>query len=302
MKKVLIFSLSYYPYVGGAEIAIREITDRINPEEIEFHLLTIRNDRALPKEEKIGNVHVHRIGLAIHAPTTEDFKKFPLRINKYLFELLAPLTAHALHAKYAFDAAWAMMAHSSGIPGGLFKQWHPSVRYLLTLQEGDPIEGIERSMRFVWPLFTQGFTRADALQAISNFLLDWGVRMGFSGEARVIPNGVAVREFTHQHTDAEVTQMKRTLGKKDADVFLVTTSRLVHKNGIDVVIRALASLPKHISFLVYGTGADEAMLKALAVSCGVEDRVRFMGQIDHKDMPLMLSCCDIFIKIGRAHV
>ena len=39
MKRVLIFSLAYYPHVGGAEIALKEITDEIS--DIEFHLITL---------------------------------------------------------------------------------------------------------------------------------------------------------------------------------------------------------------------------------------------------------------------
>ena len=36
-KKALIFSLSYLPHlVGGAEIAVKEITDRISSNDIEF--------------------------------------------------------------------------------------------------------------------------------------------------------------------------------------------------------------------------------------------------------------------------
>jgi hypothetical protein len=49
MKKVLIFSLAYFPkHVGGAEVAIKEITDRIS--DIEFHMVTNRFDSTLPKE------------------------------------------------------------------------------------------------------------------------------------------------------------------------------------------------------------------------------------------------------------
>jgi hypothetical protein len=59
MKRVLIFSLAYYPHVGGAEVALKEITDRIP--DIEFHLLTL-NFGADAREEKIGTVFVHRIG------------------------------------------------------------------------------------------------------------------------------------------------------------------------------------------------------------------------------------------------
>ena len=45
MKKILIFSLNYYPrFVGGAEVAIKEITSRLPKDEYEFHLLTLRFD------------------------------------------------------------------------------------------------------------------------------------------------------------------------------------------------------------------------------------------------------------------
>ena len=36
MKRVLVFSLAYYPnFVGGAEVAIKEITDRIADVDLE---------------------------------------------------------------------------------------------------------------------------------------------------------------------------------------------------------------------------------------------------------------------------
>ena len=129
VKKILIFSLAYYPnFVGGAEVAIKEITDRISPEEIEFHVVTLRFDSRLPKEEKIGNVFVHRIGFSRAAPTIVDAKKFPLFLNKYWFQFMTPFAAARLHKKYCFDGTWAMMAHSCGIPAGIFKTLHPEVK------------------------------------------------------------------------------------------------------------------------------------------------------------------------------
>ena len=58
-KRVLIFSLAYIPFVSGAELAVKEITDRIN--DLEFDLVTLRFDKKLPKFEKAGNVNVYRI-------------------------------------------------------------------------------------------------------------------------------------------------------------------------------------------------------------------------------------------------
>jgi glycosyltransferase involved in cell wall biosynthesis len=318
MRRILIFSLQYYPLVGGAEVAIKEITDRIS-DEFEFHMVTLRYDSALPKVEKIGNVVVHRIGFTVRNPKIEDLRKIPLKLNKQYFQIASAQKAAKLHKQEKFDATWAMMAHASGIPAGIFKKQFPGVPYLLTLQEGDPPEYIERLMRPVWKLFKQGFERADYLQSISTFLQQWGLRMGFHGIAKIIPNGVNTAAFSHVYSEEEISAMREKLSKKEksksttvqeegtecvhsneGDVFLVTTSRLVHKNAVDDVIRALPLLPENISFLIYGIGPDEAKLRALAKELGVEDRARFMGQISHAEMPLMLKACDIFIRPSRS--
>jgi glycosyltransferase involved in cell wall biosynthesis len=301
MKKILIFSLNYYPrFIGGAEVAIKEITDRIDPSEIEFHMVTLRIDSTLPKEEKVGNVIVHRIGASRPNPGIADLKRYPLHGLKHWYQLFAVFAALRLHKKYAFDGVWAMMAHSTGIPAALFKTFHPEVPYLLTLQEGDPPEYIEKLARPVWPLFKRSFTKADYLQPISTFLLSWGHRMGFKGHAEVIPNAVDTEHFGQEYSDSVIEEAQRSLGKKDGDVFLVTTSRLVHKNAVDGVIRALTFLPSHVHFLIYGIGPDEVVLKAIAKDLGVESRTHFMGQITHADLPLALKACDIFIRPSRS--
>lgn len=298
-KKVLIFSMSYYPtFVGGAEVAIKEITDRIA--DIEFHVVTLRFDSKLPKEEKIGNVIVHRIGFSIPNPSPEDLKKFPLHYMKHVYQMIAFWEAKRLHKKYKFDGVWAMMAHSTGIPAGLFKKKFPDVPYILTLQEGDPPEQIEGMMKKVWSLFRDGFVRADYLQAISTFLMDWGKRMGFSGESVLIPNAVNVKHFTELISSKEIESVKEKIGKKEGETWLITTSRLVHKNAVDDVIKAFEFLGENVHFLVLGTGPDEGMLKELARAKGVEDRIHFYGFVDHEEIPAFYKACDIFIRPSRS--
>src|SRR4051812_6431054 len=130
MKRILIFSLAYFPkHVGGAEVAIKEITDRIG--DIEFHMVSNRFDSTLPKVEKIGNVLVHRIGITTKNPSMIDLRKFPLHLNKFLFQFLAAWKALQLHRQYKYDAIWAMMAHSTGVPSALFKWFKPDVPYIL---------------------------------------------------------------------------------------------------------------------------------------------------------------------------
>lgn len=297
MKKILIFSLAYYPkFIGGAEVAIKEITNRINNDDYEFHMVTLRFDSALPIEEKIDNVIIHRIGLTISNPSMSDLRKFPLHLNKLVFQFSAFFKAISLHRKYKFDGVWAMMAHSCGVPATLFKIFYPNVKFILTLQEGDPPEYIKRKMLPVYPIFLRAFRSADFIQTISVFLSNWAKSMGALCKIEVVPNAVDTKHFSKIYSNNEIEEVKKVINKKEGDVFLITTSRLVKKNGIDDVIKAMKFLPSNFYFLVYGLGPDLEMLKDLVKSESVEGWVRFLGQLSHAEMPKYLKSCDIFIR------
>ncbi|MEK7494227.1 MAG: hypothetical protein AAB630_03680, partial [Patescibacteria group bacterium] len=75
-KRILIFSLAYLPYAGGAELALQQITDRIG--DIEFDLIALRFDRNLPRVERIGNITVYRVGFSKRRPTARELVRFPL--------------------------------------------------------------------------------------------------------------------------------------------------------------------------------------------------------------------------------
>ena len=57
--KILIFSTAYLPYIGGSELAIKSITDRIG--DFEFHLITAKFDPNLPSEELFGDPFINDI-------------------------------------------------------------------------------------------------------------------------------------------------------------------------------------------------------------------------------------------------
>src|SRR3989344_6696921 len=113
-KRILIFSLTYFPFVGGAEVAVREITSLIDPAEYEFDMVTLRFDSELPEVEKDGNITIHRIGKTIKSPTMSDLYRSPLRRNKNFFAFSAANYARTLHDKKPYDAVWAIMANYAG--------------------------------------------------------------------------------------------------------------------------------------------------------------------------------------------
>ncbi|OGZ08392.1 MAG: hypothetical protein A2942_03005 [Candidatus Lloydbacteria bacterium RIFCSPLOWO2_01_FULL_50_20] len=302
-KKILIFSIAYYPkYVGGAEVAIKEITDRIPGDDIRFDMITLRFDRTLPKEERIGNVMVYRIGPAKHDPSMDELVRFPMYLVKVLYPLLAAWKAFWLNRSERYDGAWAMMSYM-GFPLVILRYlFFTTIPYVLTLQEGDSVDHVtrRRRIRVVSFLYAPIYRFPVIVQTISTYLAGWARDMGYKGRLEVIPNAVDTEYFAQIFASGELTKLRGEVGKKDEDKLLITTSRLVQKNAVDIVIRALTHLPAYVKFLVLGTGPDEASLKKLAHDEGVSDRVVFLGHIDRKEMPKYLKISDVFIRPSRS--
>ncbi len=309
-KRVLIFSFVYYPrFIGGAEIAIKEITDRMDQEDFEFHLIALRLDKNLPKEEKIGNVMVHRVGWTGKSKDSADSLPWYLHLNKYAYPFLAVIKATHLHSEKKFDGIWGMMANYSGFGALFFKLFHMNVPFILTLQEGDPLEYIKNQsfkviigpvkipVKFlVYSIFKMIFRNAQKIQTISKYLADFANDMGATAAVEVVPNGVDIARFTYEYSGAELETLKRNLHKEPGDIFLITTSRLVVKNAVGDIIESLEFLPKNVKLLVLGVGYQLEELKRLATDKGVSDRVIFLGYVSHADMPKYLKVSDIFIR------
>lgn len=273
VRKILIFSLAYHPHVGGAEVAIKEITDRI--EDIEFHLVTMRFSTADPVRETLGRVRVHRVG------------KGSGYLSKMLFVLRAATEGARLHEREHFDGAWVMMSYML-LPVMLMRLGGVRLPYALTLQEGDTESHMFGRLRILpfLPLLSSGFKQAKVVSAISTYLGGWARRRGFKGPLELVPNGVDVRAFSGEKVPHH-------------GVVLVTSSRLVRKNAVDDIIRALPELPE-VRLEILGSGPEEASLRALARSLQVEERVAFRGFIDNAALPEHLHTADIFIRPSRS--
>ncbi len=281
-RKILIFSTAYYPFVGGAEVAVKEITDQIS--DVEFHMITALMDKKLPRQEKIGKVIVNRIGVG-----------FPI-IDKLLLAFYGHRVAINLHKREQYDGIWAIMASYGGLAASKFKRSNSKIQFLLTLQEGDSQEHIQKRTKFIKKQFRSIFKRADKIQCISNYLADWAKVMGAKCPIEVIPNGVDLKNFTQKFSTKDLEELKQELNKKSEDKFIITTSRLTLKNGIDDLIKSLIYLPENIKLLIAGIGEDELKLKEIVKERGLEKRVIFLGFIQNKEIAKYLKISDVFVR------
>jgi len=275
-KKILIFSTAYFPLVGGAEVAVKEITDRLKG--FQFDLVTAKIRPGLAKFEKRGNVNVYRVG-------------FGKNLDKLLLPFLGLLKARQLERQNHYDSTWSIMASFGGFLGLFFKYLHPQKPWLLTLQEGDPPKEILKKVGFFKPLFKQIFRRADYIQAISSFLADWAKQMGAKCPIEVVPNGVDISHFRGKRLNSPFN-----LGIKPNEKIIITVSRLVKKNGVDDLIKAGQYLNFPFKILIVGSGPEESKLKKLVQDLNLQEKVIFLGHIPHENLPQYLSLADVFVR------
>lgn len=287
--RILIFSLVYFPkFVGGAEVAIKEITNRLG-DHFDFDMVTLRIDKKTPLFEKVGNINVYRVGPAFDI---ERYDKLPkvVKLVKLISPFLIFFKAVKLHKKHEYNIIWAMMANYAGFAAVFFKMRFPKVKYLLSLQEGDPIEYILNKVKFVSFLFKKIFTKADHVQAISEHLGSFARSMGYKKEVSVIGNGVDVKRFDIDQN------IREELGYASDDFVIITASRLVVKNGVADLINSLKYLDDRYKLLVLGEGELRDELEHLVISNDLEDRVNILGYISHDEMPKYFKSADVFAR------
>lgn len=289
MKRIIIFSTAYLPFIGGAELAIKEITDRLG--DFEFDLITARMDSKLPKVEKVGNVNVYRVG-------------FGSKFDKFLLPILGKKLALNMHRKEGYDLIWSMMASQASVAASLMRRELEGVKLVLTLQEGDNEAHLKRYVfgndwlygLLIKPWHDMVFKCADIVQVISNYLGNRALEKGVKKEIIVIPNGVDLLKFKFRGKKSGVSKLKMELGFNELDVLLVTVSRLVKKNAVGDIVRSLVYLPENVKLLVVGEGEDRQRIEEIVRNNELGKRVKMVGRIEYDEVPEYLWVSDIFVR------
>jgi len=131
--------------------------------------------------------------------------------------------------------------------------------------------------------------QAAGIVAVSRALKDGLVALGIpEWKVHVLRNGVDLDMFRPM-CRSEI-RARLGLGART----LLCVGHLIERKGHDLVISALPALPQHF-LLIVGEGPERLALEGLATKLGVANRVRFLGQIAHEDLPEIYSAVDALV-------
>jgi glycosyltransferase involved in cell wall biosynthesis len=138
--------------------------------------------------------------------------------------------------------------------------------------------------------------RMDRLIAVGNATRAEGVRRGIPPARLVyIPNGVSAPPAPRQ--DCARDDLAALIGRTPRRSVLLTLGRLVRRKGVAwFVEKVIPLLDTDITYIVAGTGPEQAHIAATIRAHGLEDRVVLIGGVTETDKELLFCTADLFIQ------
>lgn len=294
-KKIVVFATSYFPFVGGAEIAVREVSRRLC-ESYDFFIITSRQKRELARREIVPEGTIIRVG-------------FGNGFDKWLIPLFGVIAVCRLgvvgdlprpwrRGSGAELLIWGMDLSQGSFAGYVMKMLFCKIPFVFTIQYGNGDARLEKGrMGAISFAFMHILRAADSVTAISSYLFRMAGIHGFAGIGKIIPNGVDTSVFAFR--DAKDNEKNKDQHQR----VVITTSRLVHKNGIDTLIRAVAEVKEKypsIKCYILGDGPERGLLEKLAKELKLEKDIIFLGNIPYEELPFYLGKADVFARPSRS--
>jgi teichuronic acid biosynthesis glycosyltransferase TuaC len=140
----------------------------------------------------------------------------------------------------------------------------------------------------------QAAQKASGLLAVSSALKADMAALGMDADKILLHyTGLDQSRFALRERAAE----KAKLGVTGS--MILSVGALIPRKNQALLIEALPELPG-VTLMLAGQGESEGDYRALAARIGVADRVRFMGNVPHDDLPGLFAAADIMALVSKS--
>lgn len=283
--RILMQQGAYYPWIGGAEIFMQKLAERLVAKGHQVDVVTglwnkpdIYTENWNKEFEVINGVNIYRVRTAA---------------RKYI-DALSCIWHMILKTKELDRINNYDIIHSHIFPamlcGAATKRKN---KFMITLQGGDIAEYKETKLALrilEMPFITWALRKADLVHTVSNHIAGQAKKYG-AKKIKMVPNGVD----THIFQPMDKNKARQRSGYKPGQRIVVSSSRLTPKNGLEYLIKAVANIP-NLRLLIIGDGEQRRFLEKLIMSLKLEDRVSLLGYLEHQRLPEYLNIADVFCR------
>ena len=232
-----------------------------------------------------------RYGIRVHHPRYILIPKVGMSVAPRLLYRAALSACRRLKLdRTSVDVIDAHYFYPDGVAGALLSR-ELGIPFVVTARGTDlnllpEFPSVRRQI--IWAA-EQATTAVTVSAALKQRLLSLGID---ERKCIVLRNGVDLDLFKPQ--DREAARAKFGV----AGCVAVSVGNLVPLKGHELTIEAMASLPD-CTLLIAGAGPLRDSLQARAVTLGVADRVRLLGEVPHSELPALYAAADVFVLMSE---
>ena len=229
--------------------------------------------------------HENRFGIDVYHPNYLVIPKIGMTITPILLALSGlKRVKQVIKEGFKPDVIDAHYVYPDGVAAALIGKWL-NIPVIITARGSDinvlPQYALPRKM-ILWAT-----KKAVMNITVSHALKEEMQKLGVpESKVEVLRNGVDLDTFK---VLPEVRRAKRTNFKQ-----LVSVGNLIKLKGHHLVIEALKEL-QDAELIIVGEGPMEGQFKQLAIDCGVNERVRFLGYKTHYELAEIYNKSDALV-------
>ena len=263
----------YFPFNGGIETHVREISERLQNKGVNIEVLTTDPSGELPEKDIINGVKVRRF--KSFAPS--DNYHFSLQLMKYLVKNSKNYDVLHAHSYHDFPALYVAQTKNKR-------------KFVFTPHyHGGGHAFFRDILHFPYRILGgQIFNEADNIICVSSYERNLILNHfpNISKKITIIPNGINLQEF-------KLERGKRKRGK------LLYVGRLEEYKGIQYLIKVLPELDTKFFLQIIGKGPYKKNLTQLVNELHLIDRVNFLEDLTREDLLKEYSNSEVFILLSK---
>ena len=263
----------YWPYIGGVEVHVEDVSTELAKRGFEVEVLTTYSSDDMLVEDEQKAIKIKRF--KSYAP--RESYHFSSELNRYLYDYSNDYDIVHAHSYHGFPAFYAARAKDKN-------------RFVFTPHYHGSGHTLFRSLLHKpYKLFGKSiFEKADFVICVSDYekglvLENFEIN---TEKIKVIPNGVNLEEF-------------KSLRKKKRDYrTILYVGRLEKYKGVQYILMAMSKLDHDIFFEIVGSGPYEKRLLELAQQLGIENRVKFFKNLPRPQLLQKYADADLFVLLS----
>lgn len=268
--KILQVSKYYYPYRGGIETVVQNISEGLQKkgDEVTVICASLSNQSS---EEMIHGVKVIRLSTWFSIYSQPISPQFILKLGRIArdFDLIH---IHSPNPLIEF-----LLLFKKHLPP-IFVTYHSDIvrqKWILPFYRPFLHLFLRKTQRIIVPTEFH-ITHSPILPSHEN-------------KCRIIPFGIDAKRFELDPLRKEkVDQLKSKYGK-----FILFVGRLVPYKGVAYLLEAIQAIPIHL--LIVGVGPLKEELENEVRKLGIMSKVTFLGHVEDNELALLYQACEFLV-------